>query len=364
MNTTHQATTTASRASTPAKIGSDGKIPFWGTIMIAIAGLIFLLLCLICSFMRCYDKRKQKAQRKQDMVNFEKMSEDKTFDIQKVQPELDKKSFGRARVSLHYVQQSQQLNVGVMECVNLPVADVLANSSDPYVKVCLSPDMKPMHQTKCVKSTLNPCFNENFVFDVEYSKIAKKSVLLAVYDYDVFSKDDKIAQLRIPLESIDLSGATEQWHELEAPCDDSDVQHEDDVGQVCISLRYVPAASQLKVVVIEARNIAQYHITTSEVYFKLSILVNNKRVTKKRTTLKKDTVNPYFNEAFTFSLTPEEARLVTLVVVLAEYTTLGRSKSVGWVELGYKSTLLGSAHWQNAMLNQRHAVAQWHSLHN
>jgi len=346
----------------PTKMGSNEKVPFWGTILIAIAGMIFLLSCIICWCLRCYDKRKQK-QGPRDRINYEKLTESNVFDTQKVQPELEEKSYGSVRLCLHYVPADQRLNVGVLECARLPVADTLAGSTDPYVKVYISPDMKPVHQTKCIKKNLNPHFNEHFEFDVDYSKIGSKSLILAVYDYDMLSKDDKVAQLRIPLESVDLTAPSENWHDLGPPGSDSDVQRDEDVGQVCISLRYVPAASQLRVVLIEARNIAQYNITTPEVYFKLSVFINDKRVTKKKTNLKKDTVNPYFNENFTFSMTPEQARLATLTVVLAEYTTLGKSKSIGWVELGFKSTLTGSAHWQNAMLNQRHAVAQWHSLH-
>jgi hypothetical protein len=348
-----------------AKMGNDDKIPLWGTILIGITGLICLICCIVFACLRCYEKKKQKSASRADLLKFKDMSDDdKAFATESVQPQLEKKSYGSMKVCLHYTQDDQKLNVGVQECVNLPVADFATQRSDPYVKVFLSPDMKPMYQTKCIKKTLNPHFNENFVFDVDYSKIGKKSVVLGVYDHDVVSSDDKIAQLRIPLASVDLSAVTEEWYDLEAPCKDADLQHEDDLGQVCISLRFVPAASQLKVVVVEARNIAQHQVTTSEVYFKLSIFVNDRRVTKKRTSLKKETVNPYFNEAFTFSMTPEQARLITLVVVLSEYTTLGKSKSIGWVELGYKSTLMGSAHWQNAMLNQRHPVAQWHSLHN
>lgn len=39
-------------------------------------------------------------------------------------------------------------------------------TSDPYVKVLLLPDKKKKYDTKVHKKTLNPVFNETFVFKV------------------------------------------------------------------------------------------------------------------------------------------------------------------------------------------------------
>lgn len=43
-------------------------------------------------------------------------------------------------------------------------------TSDPYVKVFLLPDKKKKFDTKVHKKTLNPVFNETFVFKVCRSK--------------------------------------------------------------------------------------------------------------------------------------------------------------------------------------------------
>lgn len=42
-------------------------------------------------------------------------------------------------------------------------------TSDPYVKVLLLPDKKKKYDTKVHKKTLNPVFNETFVFKVSLS---------------------------------------------------------------------------------------------------------------------------------------------------------------------------------------------------
>lgn len=47
-------------------------------------------------------------------------------------------------------------------------------TSDPYVKVLLLPDKKKKFDTKVHKKTLNPVFNETFVFKVSLLRICSE----------------------------------------------------------------------------------------------------------------------------------------------------------------------------------------------
>lgn len=58
-----------------------------------------------------------------------------------------------------------QLTVGILQAAELPALD-MGGTSDPYVKVFLLPDKKKKYETKVQKKTLNPAFNETFVFKV------------------------------------------------------------------------------------------------------------------------------------------------------------------------------------------------------
>jgi len=58
-----------------------------------------------------------------------------------------------------------QLSVSVMEATDLPGMD-MSGTSDPYVKVYLLPEKKPKFETRVHRKTLNPVFNETFVFKV------------------------------------------------------------------------------------------------------------------------------------------------------------------------------------------------------
>lgn len=58
-----------------------------------------------------------------------------------------------------------QLTVGIMQAADLLSMDS-GGTSDPYVRVLLLPDKKKKFDTKVHKKTLNPVFNETFVFKV------------------------------------------------------------------------------------------------------------------------------------------------------------------------------------------------------
>lgn len=100
---------------------------------------------------------------------------------------------GRILMSLMYSSQTNRLVVGVVRCVHLAAMD--ANGySDPYVKICLKPDMgkKGKCKTQIKKRTLNPEFNEEFSLDIKHSELAKKTLDISVWDYDIGKSNDYI----------------------------------------------------------------------------------------------------------------------------------------------------------------------------
>ncbi|XP_066545543.1 rabphilin-3A [Amia ocellicauda] len=100
---------------------------------------------------------------------------------------------GRILVSLMYNTQQGRLIVGIVRCVHLAAMD--ANGySDPFVKICLKPDMgkKAKNKTQIKKKTLNPEFNEEFYYEIKHSELAKKSLDISVWDYDIGKSNDYI----------------------------------------------------------------------------------------------------------------------------------------------------------------------------
>lgn len=73
---------------------------------------------------------------------------------------------------LEYDFNSNSLNVTVLQAEELPALD-MGGTSDPYVKVYLLPDKKKKFETKVHRKTLNPVFNESFVFKVKLRKFQR-----------------------------------------------------------------------------------------------------------------------------------------------------------------------------------------------
>ncbi|XP_063067151.1 double C2-like domain-containing protein beta [Engraulis encrasicolus] len=119
---------------------------------------------------------------------------------------------GRVLVSLTYISQKGELQVGVVRCAHLIAMD--ANGySDPFVKICLQPDMgkKGKRKTQIKKKTLNPEFNEEFNFEVKHGDLAKKTLDISVWDYDRGSANDFIGGCQL---GISAKGeCLKHWYE-------------------------------------------------------------------------------------------------------------------------------------------------------
>lgn len=82
------------------------------------------------------------------------------------------------------------------------------------------------------------------------------------------------------------------------------------LGDICFSLRYVPTAGKLTVVILEAKNLKKMDVGgLSDPYVKIALMQNGKRLKKKKTSIKKCTLNPYYNESFTFEVPFEQIQV-------------------------------------------------------
>ncbi|EFC40116.1 predicted protein [Naegleria gruberi] len=96
-----------------------------------------------------------------------------------------------------------QLEVHVIKGVNLPKMDVgIGAKSDPYVVMKIG---KCKHQTTIKKNTLDPIYNETFLFTFENKGEATTSATklkLQMFDYDKLTKDDKMGKASIVLSGL------------------------------------------------------------------------------------------------------------------------------------------------------------------
>ncbi|XP_013136890.1 PREDICTED: synaptotagmin 1 isoform X4 [Papilio polytes] len=370
--------TTVPQESTAEKVAAEVahrlNMETWQLVAILVGiGVVILSICFCC-IRRCFRKRRSKDGKK-GMKGVDFKSVQLLGSAYKEKPDMEEltenaeepddgdskkeeQKLGKLQYKLEYDFNSNSLSVTVIQAEELPALD-MGGTSDPYVKVYLLPDKKKKFETKVHRKTLSPVFNETFVFkNVPYADAMNKTLVFAIFDFDRFSKHDQIGEVKVPLCQVDLAQTIEEWRELQS------VEGEGgQLGDICFSLRYVPTAGKLTVVILEAKNLKKMDVGgLSDPYVKIALMQNGKRLKKKKTSIKKCTLNPYYNESFTFEVPFEQIQKVNLVVTVVDYDRIGTSEPIGKVVLGYNASGTELRHWSDMLASPRRPIAQWHTL--
>lgn len=87
-----------------------------------------------------------------------------------------------------------------------------------------------------------------------------------------------------------------------------------------------------------------------------------KRIKKKKTSVKKCTLNPYFNESFQFEVPFDQINKVSVKVTVIDYDRIGTCDPIGKTEVGPNCVGAELRHWMDMLATPRRPIAQWHSL--
>ncbi|XP_063585202.1 synaptotagmin 1-like isoform X1 [Penaeus indicus] len=351
-------------------------MPVEGLIAILVGVALLILGICFCCIRRCFKKRRTKKGKDgkggdmksvqllgsayKEKADMEELTENAEDIAEEGESKKSEEKLGRLNFKLEYDFNSNSLSVTVIQCEELPALD-MGGTSDPYVKVYLLPDKKKKFETKVHRKTLNPVFNETFTFKVPYADIMSKTLVFGIYDFDRFSKHDQIGEVKIPLCQVDLAQTIEEWRDLVSV--EGDGGQENKLGDICFSLRYVPTAGKLTVVILEAKNLKKMDVGgLSDPYVKICLIQNGKRLKKKKTSIKKCTLNPYYNESFSFEIPFEQIQKVNLQVTVVDYDRIGTSEPIGRCVLGMNASGTELRHWSDMLASPRRPIAQWHTL--
>uniref|UniRef100_A0A1A9WQB8 C2 domain-containing protein n=2 Tax=Glossina TaxID=7393 RepID=A0A1A9WQB8_9MUSC len=265
---------------------------------------------------------------------------------------------GQIHFSLEYDFQNTSLILKVLQGKELPAKD-LSGTSDPYVRVTLMPDKKHRLETKIKRRTLNPRWNETFYFEgFPIQKLQSRVLHLHVFDYDRFSRDDSIGEVFMPLCQVDFGTKQSFWKALKPPAKDK-------CGELLSSLCYHPSNSILTLTLIKARNLKAKDINgKSDPYVKVWLQFGEKRIEKRKTPIFNCTLNPVFNESFSFNVPWEKIRECSLDVMVMDFDNIGRNELIGRILLAGKngSGASETKHWQDMISKPRQTIVQWHRL--
>jgi len=271
--------------------------------------------------------------------------------------------------TVKYSFEKTALIVTINKCSNLPAKDATNKSSDPYVKLQLLPEKQHKVKTRVVRHTLSPVYDEDFTFyGVHFNQLPILTLHFVVLSFDRYSRDDVVGEVMVELEGLDLANTsdTQPLTLAREITPRSDKLRWQGRGELLVSLCHQPAASRLTVVVLKARNLPKMDITgLSDPYVKIYLLYNNQRISKKKTHVKKRTLNPVFNESFVFDLPRSESGLakVQLEFMLLDWDRVTKNEVIGRLELGGESCEGPElAHWKEIQASPRRQIAEWHKL--
>ncbi|XP_004835873.1 synaptotagmin-10-like [Heterocephalus glaber] len=294
-----------------------------------------------------------------------------TTSIGRIKPELYKqksvdsegnrtenvKTCGKLNFTLQYDYENELLVVKIIKALDLPEKD-FTGTSGPHVKTYLLPDRKKKFQTHVHRKTLNPLFDEAFQFPVVYDQLSNRKLHFSVYDFDRFSRHDMIGEVILDnlFEVSDLSREATVWKDIHCATTESI-----DLGEIMFSLCYLPAAGHMILTVIKCRNLKAMDITgSSDLYVKVSLICEGRRLKKRKTAIKKNTLNPVYNEAIIFDIPLENMDQVSLTIAVMDYDRVRHNGIIGVCGRGLDAEGLGHNCWNEMLAYHRKAITLWH----
>lgn len=258
---------------------------------------------------------------------------------------------GEIKFSLLYDAFRNILRVTLMAAFNLarPEADD-SKHLNPYVTLTLQPEYHHLLQSKVQQKTRAPIFNEKFEFEVMFSNLYSQTLWFTVFNFSSDSRHTVIGQAVLPLE--DLQPSVEQIFSLDLKPTTERMQ----LGDILFSLGYLRIAGRLTLIVMKARNLPQASIKGTDAYVKVTLIQNGRRTKKKKTSTKKNQVNPVFNEAVSFDIASES--LETTGILL---TVIHENKIIGCVLVGGNTDGKELEHWKRMKVSDK-PIAEWHAL--
>ncbi|XP_038127069.1 rabphilin-3A-like isoform X1 [Cyprinodon tularosa] len=297
----------------------------------------------------------------------------------------DATTLGSLEFSLLYEQENHALHCCIIKAKGLKPMD--SNGlADPYVKLHLLPGASKSNKlrTKTLKNTLNPVWNETLIYHgITDEEMQRKTLRLSVSDEDKFGHNEFIGETRVALKKLkfDQKKSFNVCLERVIPVkkavggsirgmalyedDLNEGEDSEERGRILISLMFNSQQSRLIVGVIRCAHLAAMDSNGySDPFVKICLRPDMGKKAKNKTQIKKKTLNPEFNEEFSYEIKHGELAKKTLDVSVWDYD-MGKSNDfIGGCQLGIQAKGECLKHWYECLKNKDKKIERWHVLLN
>ncbi|KAM7368633.1 hypothetical protein PAMP_012953 [Pampus punctatissimus] len=297
----------------------------------------------------------------------------------------DATTLGSLEFSLLYEQENHALHCCIVKAKGLKPMD--SNGlADPYVKLHLLPGASKSNKlrTKTIKNTLNPVWNETLIYyGITDDEMSRKTLQISVSDEDTFGHNEFIGETRVALKKLkfDQKKNFKVYLERVIPVKKAVggpargiALYEDDLkqseaseerGRILVSLMYSSQQGRLIVGVVRCAHLAAMDSNGySDPFVKVSLKPDMGKKAKNKTQIKKKTLNPEFNEEFSYEIKHAELAKKTLSISVWDYD-MGKSNDfIGGCQLGIQAKGESLKHWYECLKNKDKKIERWHILLN
>ncbi|XP_065579909.1 double C2-like domain-containing protein beta isoform X2 [Artemia franciscana] len=275
-------------------------------------------------------------------------------------------SYGKLELTTHYDIQKHALHCIVMRARGLRATDI-NGLADPYCLLILEKGSEISDyrlRTSTVQKTVNPEFSETVTFfNVEAEDIETKTLHLAVMDDDRFGYE-VLGELRLPLSVLQNLYSRHFTLPLEKPTTSMSrlVEAWRNRGSILLSLLYSRGRETMIVTILKCKDLSAMDSNGySDPYVKIQIRPDPHQ-RKFKTSIKWKTLNPEFNEEFSFKTKITDLPKQRLEIAVWD-KDIGKSDDyIGGVMLSLSSKGERLRHWLDALKFPDKNHERWHHL--
>ncbi|KAJ8029113.1 Synaptotagmin-3 [Holothuria leucospilota] len=274
---------------------------------------------------------------------------------------------GEIEYWLKYDFARQTLKVLVLRAENVGGRSS-SDKVNTYVKVILRTDVAISQQTRVVKHTRDPIFDQELTFPLEPVDVHFATLEVRVYRQkkltNVLGGQIFLGMVSNELQSLIVCPTKQIREDLQ-----EEPEEEHDPVRMNLSVCYKPLRQKLEVTVVKVADLPRSNflaLPDTEVKVKITQISNGELTSKTfRTKTKRWNTNPVFKEAFSVPVSDiqnlRDGLSVTCTVVCQDH--LRKRRSYGKVGLGLLSTQESEReHWKEVLKNPGYPLNRWHNL--
>uniref|UniRef100_A0A0K0FXQ9 Rabphilin (inferred by orthology to a D. melanogaster protein) n=1 Tax=Strongyloides venezuelensis TaxID=75913 RepID=A0A0K0FXQ9_STRVS len=275
---------------------------------------------------------------------------------------------GSVQFELTYFANEKKLVIHLISARNLKAMD--SNGfSDPYVKFHLIPgNIKATKLTsKTIEKTLNPNWDEELVYyGVTEKEKQIKTLRITVLDRDRIGSDF-LGEVRVLLRKLQ-NGVTQKFNLYLDSAMRSNALHEMPIepltrGKILIAISYNFSQGSLIVHIKRCSELIGMDSSGfSDPYCKIILTPVTNKNHRKKTSVKKKTLNPEFDETFNFVIPYKDLPTKALVVKVYDHDVAKHDDYIGGIVLSTAAEGERGQQWKNCLENANQFFEQWHEL--